>query len=372
MVSERGGTNPKRLTVMMPSASWQLSSAGLFSAFVRLDDLQDAGIPQDCKGSWLEWASPAGDWGGIVTGRPITDGVCEIAAMSWAVLLRGRVMDALVRPVSGPPGALMRKVLQEATRDEPTFLTIGTLDEDGESMQLSYGAEDVYNDILPMLAGDSGHEWRVTPERVFHFGRYVGTDLSASVRLVEDRHIASYRASDDLWTISNRLIGTSAADEMESKLMKKVEYRRERAKNPRYKRGEKGKRGKKYIKVRQKYTSQVWKEQVDPFTSMVTGEIDTIQRYGPLELVRDYPDTRDRGTIEARLARELAELSNPPIAMELSLVNVDDCYRRFVEGDVVWIDIGSAGLSGAFRVKNRSLDSGGLRIAGDLRPMGRN
>lgn len=369
-ISERGGGNPRRLVVMQASCSFAISSAGMFSAFVRLDDLQQAGLPQNIKGMWIRYESEAGPWFGVITGRPVTDGVCELAAMSAAILLRGRVLDALVRPVSGPAGALMRKVLQEATRDEPTFLTIGTIDESGPSLSLSYGAEDVYNDILPMLAGDSGYEWTVTPDRMFHFARFVGEDKSASVRLVEDRHIAGYRASDDLWMISNRLIGTSAADEMESKFVMEEYTKKKRTRNKAYKRGANGKRGRKYVKRRQTFKREVWQEQLDPFTSMVTGDIDSIQKYGPLEVVRDYPDTRDLGTIEARLARELSELANPAVAVELTLVNVDDCYRRFVEGDVVWVDIGSAGLSGAFRVKTRSLDSGGLRVAGDLRPLG--
>ncbi len=378
-VFDRGGVNPRRLLVAQPSASWEISNSGMFSAFATLQAIQDAGLPRDCKGLWMSWSSPAGDFGGVITGRPVTDGVAEIAAMSYAVLLRGRVVMFNVRPSDAPAGAIVRRVLQEVVREYPIYLTLGTIDESGAPMSMSFGAQDVFNDILPALANDSGSEWTVTADRVFHFSRFIGEDRSMNVRLVEGRHIASYRVGDDMWLTANNLIGVSASAEIETK-----EYMAEKVVvtpvPPTYKFKVVIRRGqRRRIRVidergYQKSTTVNYPAtftSVDPFIALGFSDEASIDQYGPIDAIRTYGDTRDMGTIAGRLRQELNGLLNPPVAMELSIVNADDCYRRFQEGDVIWVDIGSAALSGAFRVIHRTYDSGGLRIAGDLRPIGR-
>lgn len=377
-VFDRGGVNPRRLLVAQAACSWELSSAGQFSAFATLQAIQDAGLPTNLKGMWAEWESPAGDWGGVITGRPVTDGVAEIASMSYAILLRGRVVMFNVRPSDAPAGGIVRRIFREIVREHPTFLTLGTIDESGPPMSMSFAAQDVFSDILPALANDSGSEWTVTPDRVFHFSRYIGEDRSNSVRLVEGRHIASYRVGDDMWLMANSLIGVSASAEIEAKeymatYKQRISVRRTTKPNPKWRKGGKMPRR---ITDRRAYVKfvdvnyPVTLTSIDPFVALGATDQASIDQYGPIEAIRTYGDTRDMGTIEGRLQRELDAMLNPPVALEMTLVNIDDCYRRFGEGDVVWVDIGSAALSGAFRVIHRGYDSGGLRIAGDLRPIG--
>lgn len=341
----------------------------------------------------MSWSSPAGDWGGQITGRPVTDGVAEIAAMSYATLMRGRVLLQNVRPSVAPAGAIMRSVLQAAIRDEPLFLTLGTIDESGPPLAMAFGAQDLFTDVLPALAGESGHEWQVTPDRVFNFSRFVGEDRSMAVRLVEGRHVASYRAADDLWTMANSLIGMSASAEMETKqwMTEQLQYtlvpgsghyeavyskgRIGKKKDGTWKTGDVF-RGWNWVVDQAAYyeenTLQVphTLTSIDPFVSLGFDNTVSVAKYGLIESIRSYGDTRDQGTIALRLKSELVAMLNPPLGMEITLIDADNCYRRFSEGDVVWLDIGSASLSGAFRVLNRSYDSGGLRLAGDLRMIG--
>lgn len=392
IIYERGGVNPVRLAVAQPACSWGLNEAGQFSAFATLNQIQEAGLPSDLKGMWLEWDSPAGAWGGVINGRPVTDGVAEIASLSYATLMRGRVLLQNVRPSVAPAGAIMRAVLQAAVRDEPLFLTIGTIDESGPPLAMAFGAQDLFIDVLPALANESGHEWQVTPDRVFNFGQFVGEDRSHEVRLVEGRHIAGYRAADDLWTMANSLIGMSASAEMETKqwMTEQLEYTLVPG-SGHYEAVYKKKRKKKkdgtwhmvdvFVGWNWVVDQAAYYEEntlqvphtlttIDPFVTLGFDNTATVAKYGLIESIRSYGDTRDQGTIALRLKAELAAMLNPPLGMELTLIDADDCYRRFAEGDVVWIDIGSASLAGAFRVLNRSYDSGGLRVAGDLRTIG--
>lgn len=377
-IYDRGGVNPRRLLVAQAACSWELSNAGMFSCFASLHAIQDAGLPTNLKGMWVEWESPAGKFGGVITGRPVTDGVAEIAAMSYAMLLRGRVVMFNVRPSDAPAGGIVRRIFREIVREHPTFLSLGYVDESGPPMAMSFAAQDVFTDILPALANDSGSEWIVTPDRVFHFSRYIGEDRSNSVRLVEGRHIASYRVGDDMWLTANSLIGVSASAEIEAKeymatRKKRVRVKRTTKPNPRWRKGGEMPRRITKRKAYWKYYDEQYPDtltSIDPFIALGQTNEASINQYGPIEAIRTYGDTRDMGTIEGRLERELDAMLNPAIALEMTLVDIDNCYRRFAEGDVVWVDIGSAALSGAFRVIHRSYDSGGLRIAGDLRPIG--
>lgn len=377
LLMDRGGLNPRKIIVAQAACSWELSAAGQFSAFATLNDLVEAGIPWDMKGMWIEWESPAGRWGGVVTGRPITDGVAEIAAMSYAALLRGRVVEQNVRPVSATPGAHVRRLLQEAQRETPHFIVPGIIDEGGQSIAISYGGQDAYNEILPAITGAGGCEWIVTEDRVLNFTRYAGEDRSNEVRLVEGRHIGTYRVADDLWLMANNLVGMSASPEMESKDY--TAYWQKVTVVPATYSWKwvmrQGKRKRIRVISRKAYLKRDWipyetvLRSVDPFVAFGVAGTGSIERYGELDAVRVYDDTRDMGTIATRLRAELGKLLDPVIGMELTIVDVDGVYRRFDAGDVIWVDIGSARIAGAFRVINKAFDGGGIRIAGDMRPV---
>lgn len=378
VIMDRGGSNPRRVMLAQPSASWELSNYGQFSAFAPLSQLRAAGIPWDMKGMWLEWDSPAGKWGGVITGRPVTDGVAEIASMSYATLLRGRLTPANLRPITAPAGAIAKYLLQEAVRDHPSFITRGVIDEGGMPLDMSFANQDIMSSAIPSLAGNTGHEWVVTPDRVFSFTKYAGEDLSSMVRLVEGRHITTYRVSDDIWLYNNILTGVGANPEIDSLNWTEQVQSRTRVPTTYTYKNKKMKNGKKKrVKVVEKKAHFIWTTtptertypSVDPYITLGTGDQDSIDRYGPLEGTRVYEDTRSMAVIATRIQNELDSMIDQPIALEMTVANVDNCYRTFQEGDVIWVDLGSVRYSGVFRVLLRSIDSGGLRLAGDLRPI---
>ena len=201
VISDHGGSNAKRLRVSDVQCSRELNGEGDFSCFATIRDLRAAGLGDDLTDRWLRYDNADfGGWSGVITGRPIDSGVAEIMADGAAALLRGHVLTETERLVEGGAGGLARRAVIEAGAIWPTFITIGEIDEGGEPTLLTFGGQDVLDDILGTMAANGEVEWIVDAERRFHAGRRLGRDKSASIRLVEDRHVIEYRIADDLWS----------------------------------------------------------------------------------------------------------------------------------------------------------------------------
>lgn len=198
IISDPGGGHAARVPIVGVQASWSLSNIGTFSGFCRLSDLRAAGWGGDLRGAWLEWShATAGRWGGVITGRPVADGIAEIAAEDWGGLLRGQVLDVWSRPQYGSPAGLARMAFAHVAREEPTFLTIGECQETGAlSVAVTLGGQDFLGDVLPSLV-DAGLEWSVDADRVLHLGVRLGQDRSSTVTIDDSREIISYQLAND-------------------------------------------------------------------------------------------------------------------------------------------------------------------------------
>lgn len=200
MIEDHGGGNGARVSVWGVRASQELSNVGSFSCFVLLDDLRRAGFGYTLKDRWLRCdIGGFGRWGGVITARPVTEStIAEIAAEGWASLLGGHMLVDYQRVPSGPAGGLARRVLIDAGTSQPTYLSLGRIDEGGEPLLMRLGGQDALRDVLMALADDI--EWIVDEDRVVHVMRRIGKDVSAWVRLVEGRHIAGRPdIADDTW-----------------------------------------------------------------------------------------------------------------------------------------------------------------------------
>src|SRR5262245_18808546 len=165
IISDYGGINPRRLPVVAVNVSWELNNVGSFSAFTRLADLRDHGCAGELKGSWLEWHHPlAGAWGGVISGRPINDGVVELAAEGWGALLRHHPLGDWMRLNPGPAAGLARRGIPAADADEPTYLSLAPVDEYGEWVGFRSGGQDLLDDYLPELVDAGRLEWYVDPD----------------------------------------------------------------------------------------------------------------------------------------------------------------------------------------------------------------
>jgi hypothetical protein len=198
VISKHGGLDPIRLPVAAPQASWEISGAGAFSAFARVDDVRSVGLWTDIKGRWLSYASAAGDWGGVITAQPTTDNVVEIVAEGYLALLRGRHVE-VSGTQTGCPGGLARRVLIESGLSAPTFIRLGSIGEADQSISVEL-VGDAGSDLLPRISDAGDAEWIIDADRVFTFSRRLGQDRSQTIRLVEDRHIVAHRVNDDVWT----------------------------------------------------------------------------------------------------------------------------------------------------------------------------
>ena len=265
----------------------------------------------------------------LVASVGYADGIVEIGAQSFHVLTRKRLVrptDDEATAISGTPGGLFKKLFRLASSVKEGHssripLKLGAIDESGQTLEMTYADEDLYETVIPSLTDDIDHEWTVTPDRVVNFGKRIGTDRSASVVLVEGRHIAGSRWNDDIWNIDNWLVGYGTALARLGNMT--AEYR----------------------------------------TSAVGANARSIERYGVLMATRDYGGPYDSEQTVAELVRaEVGDTSDPDSPVELTVVDVDDCWSLFREGDTVSVRLPPSGIAGTLRVQVRALDLNGGRM----------
>lgn len=407
IISDRGGKNPRRLPIANPSCSWELNTAGSFSAFARIRDLRAAGLGHDLKGRWLEWEHPtAGRWGGVLSGRPVEDGVAELAADGWAKLLSGRVLAEQDTPPPGPIGGLIRRLVIAAGRDDPTFIKLGVIDEGGPSIQIDTGGGDIGDDLLPQLAQDGGAEWYVDADRRINVARKLGRDRSATVRLVEDRHVTNFRLDDDLWSsVRGQVFVIESPAATTARAAQAVA-------------------GAAFAPI-QHFTPQPWLVLMSEvtFKGSNTGLLQFVVPAGPTDLgavtqsldvggggasvittaaasdptvtippwpwaalgvpqpswwvaywtARQRPSSGGTGgtagggsaTPAAPNAARFAPL--PTVPIELTVADADHCWASFDVGDTIRVELGSVGFAGRVRVSVKALDSaaGELTVSGE-------
>lgn len=188
-VSEPGGRDARRVRVVGTQCSWLINNIGNLSCFVRIETLRAVGLGGDLVGKWLQWDHTLlGRWGGVITERPIAEGVCEIQAEGWAGLLRGQVIgDWDLVPQGSPAGVLQRALsVAVSATEKPSFVRVGRIDEGNDPIRVMLGGQDILEDLLPELA-DLGLEWIVDADRVLSAGPRLGRDRSHVIRLVEGR-----------------------------------------------------------------------------------------------------------------------------------------------------------------------------------------
>lgn len=349
LISERGGLYPRRVPVADLECSWELSNAGTLSAFARMDDLRLLGLGRDLKGMWVEFSHPsAGRWGGVLSGRPTSGEVVELAAEGWASLLRGRVMSGS-EVVSGRAAGVAYGVVRAAGELGATYVAIGTIDESGESVSMT-ASGDVAVDVLGQVAEAGNVEWMIDADRVFHCGSRLGRDLSSLHRLVEDRHVVEHRTDDDLWASRQGQVYRVQSEQSLALAVATGAASSSVGSQPQWSLSGSG----------------------DPSD---LGQLQFYEEAEPAEF-RAYP-TRTfpapwRGVpvgiganTPAMPTPRASPLPTTPLQMTLS--NRDNCWAWCEVGNTVRVELGSIGLSGRFRVMSRgfSQSANTLTVAGE-------
>lgn len=422
VISEPGNLEPRRVVGAAIQCSWHINAAGDLSAYVRLDDMRAAGLLGNIKGYWLTYATSAGLWGGVISGQPSTGNYMEITAQGFLSLVKGRVITSRLVAMGGSAGGLALRALSQAGAGNPTYIALGDIDEGGGALSLEL-IGDVANDVLPQLAEAGDVEWIVTAERVFHLARRLGNDLSSVVRLVEDRHVVEARVNDDL-----EAVASGQVLRVQSELSQSVMSVTRRQAQSTTSNGSGGTTNSGVLQPPNNPAPPapppppplppVWDtrspggisaggwdfdgdeegewlaQMLEDWKGIPAGSRNTVvpQQVAPalawqgqiqtytIELpgVASTPDTNAApvpwmGVAVGIGANNPAVASRrhvppPTVPVELTLANVDDCFRAFDLGDTIRIDLGSIGVTGRFRAMTKALDvaTQTLTVAGEL------
>lgn len=378
-----GGGGAGYVRVSDIQASWAISETGTFSCFARVDDLRRAGFGFDLQDRWITWTGPAGTWGGVCIGRPVEDGIVEIEGEGWASLLRDRMLVEFERVPAGGAGGLAARAVRGASSAEPTFISIGYVDEGGEMIPATFGGQDVLDDVLSELSGDV--EWIVDENRVFHAMRRLGRDLSHTIRLIEGRQIVHYLIADDSWaepsdesyafetieeTARRALAAGASIIQMDPQLSlvasapvaaatpasggdhnnKRHRRRRQRRDGPD---GPGGRRNKHNRRNRHRGRGG-------------GGRSATMPPPPPPWVARPVGTGANSPAVPAEATMDL-----PTVPIQLTLANVNGIYRFMDLGNTIRVELSSSGgFAGRVRIMSKGYDSntGDLEIAGEALP----
>ena len=323
-ITNAGGLNPQRVAGAGLRCSWGISQAGTMSVFLPARDAVLAGLGDTAAlGRWLAYEHPtAGRWAGIVQDVSWAPNELELACESFHALLRKRRGPRNFRRNAMTPGEHFRRVITDASHDDPLWLTVTRADEDGEPVPMEDRGGDLFGTVIPQLLGGGDYEWRVNENREAEFGvaGTVGLDKRATVLLAEGRHIATFRYAASRLTVANDLLGIAGDKD--------------------YERAQ----------------------------SFIREDGASIERYGRLQETRVYPRLTSKSTIEPRLRAELRQTATPAAAVELTLTDEDRCFSWFREGDIVGVLLPTANAAKAVRLTARALDveAGTLTCSGNV------
>jgi hypothetical protein len=320
IIARPGWFDQRMVEIAPPSCSWRTDGPGSFDTNIETRVLTTAGYDKTAlvnplKGKWLWWDHPtAGPWGGVITRTEPGQWTTRIVAEQFNVLLRHRRTATAERATGIAPGSLALYYLTGAERNGDSFLLTGmTAEEGGEAIDIEPRGGDLCDDIMPMLA-DYGYQWRVKAstmdERLFEFRSRLGTDKRGTVLLSEGRHITSARATGDLWTVANSIVGVSGEDD--------------------------------------------WRDA----NGYQLDDDGSIRRLGRrYEATVAYTGVATRSTIAPLVKRDLALRRYPQEIAEIQVVDEELCWSDVEEGDTISILSQHLNYHGPMEVDIRSLDS---------------
>jgi hypothetical protein len=320
VLADPGDINPVVLTVADLAYAWEVANAGQLSCRVPARDLFDAGITNRV-GKWIRAEHPtAGTWAGVVTDADLDleQGVWSLAAEHIThALLDARTTPRDYTQSSATAGGLVERALMETSRDSRLWIDDTEVDESGDVLDYTWRGEQLVS-LVTSLAG-SEWEYRIREaDRVFEWRRQLGVDRP-DVTLIVGRHIAGGNYSESLVPVINELLAVG-----DNRLTA---------------------------------TSEAY----------VATDDDSVANYGLRQDSRFYPSVSSVPALKARAKADLPSVSEPPRVLRLTVVDVDDCFAAFREGDDIRIRIPAANATVRLRVKVRSLRADGtMEIAGDV------
>lgn len=330
LLCERDQTGDRvRVGVSGLQASWELNAPGALSCRVPLADLRAAGLPPDLRGWWVRWEHPScGAWGGVVQQQSLQDGVLEIAAASFAVLARKRLVT--LRGLVDNVGAVFLKCLKLAEQRTPkTGLVV--LDDNIAAGTFLVGTDfvnaDLYDEVIPLLTEQAGCVWSVDADRVVRFAQQASLSATEpAATLSEGVEVATARWVDDVTTVSNSIvvIGQELASGQ---------------------------------------SSNVQPRNLTPEKRQDTA---SMERYGRLEERITFDPFTKQGWLKTWADARIAELADPSASVTLTVADTAGAWDAVREGTVLRLRLGLSGIDGKMRVASRAVDpqAGTLVVSG--------
>jgi hypothetical protein len=209
ILSAHGDRGRRPLQMSGIRASWEINSAGEFSAFCRLTDaLAIEPEPELLRGWWIEWEHPTlGVWGGVVQDVAIPDsGTMELSARGWLSLLDKRITHKRNTTVTAHAGPIAARIVRDAGRIHPTGIAGVSADAWGDFVAWRDDGSEV-TAAVRRLSDMSDQDFTVgEDDRIFYWRRRFGSDKTGSVQLVQGTHISRWRASYALAPVVTEVI----------------------------------------------------------------------------------------------------------------------------------------------------------------------
>jgi hypothetical protein len=309
LISDPAGFNTQRVPVTGVSRSWVVNGSGSLSAEVISADLVTFGLNDELRGYWIVVEDDdAGTWGGVISDTQANgDGTTEIGATDWKALFSARRLPNRTRPLYGPSGTLALQAITEATRQYGTPIQVRYADDLGLPVSLDLNGGDLLA-ALDGMANESGQEWWIEPDTLIMWWGVKGRDLTGSIQLSEGRHISDWRAPTSIAPVINDLEAFPTSDRAALRQTVRVEN---------------------------------------------AASISAIgRRQGSAGIAGGSHGVHIRN----RAIGLVNELAAQGLALEFDLLNVDDCFQWFREGDSVCVLLPTISEQLTVRIMARSLD----------------
>lgn len=314
--------------------SWELGQPGALSCRVPLADLRKAGLTGNLIGYWLRYEHPrCGAWGGVLQQVGYQDGIVELAASSFAILARSRLVD--LKGVIDDVGAVFQRCIAAAEKRPPaTGLVVqaANFDTGGAQIGTNFDRSDLLNDVIPLLTDQSGYYWNVDADRIIYFHKKpVLSAVTPTFDLVEQSEITQAHWVDDLSTVFNHLYVDG--QELSSKT----------------------KKGKKAGNVSMHDLNE--QERTDQ---------PSIDAFGLLEEKIDVSPITTQKDMNNYADVQIATLAIPSAAVTLVVADKNTAWDDVREGAVCRLRLGLEGIDGQMQIESRALDvaAGTLTVAG--------
>jgi hypothetical protein len=315
----RGFYDPVTVPVLDVNASWDLTGRGSLSALMTRSTYADLPF-ETILGLWVTWDTPVGLWGGQVMRVPYHLGsrYVELSCSDFRSLLdERRVGTADFAGMT--PGSIVRRALSEVNNEDPLLIDDFVIDVQGEPIAYQF-RDDMLANVISTIADQTGNEWRIAVQSDLRlrleFQQQLGENKADRIRLVEGLQIVDgdYTPSKD--GVINDYLGI-AGDEDHANATRHVEEHRP-----------------------------------------------SIQRYGRMQGVKEFPGLVFPSVLVPVMRAELAKTREPSGALNLTVIDTSPYVDDFIEGDSIRVMLTSSNEERLMRVLTRSYGNRTFQIAG--------